>query len=260
MHVVKPNTGGTTASLNENEQDFISELLSLSTFLEQQDSLEDSLKELAAMVSKLLQVENCSIMLIKGSSDSNPKLRVMAHHGFLPEEAYDNLVGMQEGISGQVASTGEPLLIAEIRHSPYAVSARRPVKSGDGGFISCPLMLAKQVIGVLNVSTPSDDRILDHTDLSMVSMVSLLIAKSIQVFQLQHLLNSNFIQLALARETQSSPQKAVIDIAQDGDRMAKILAQSFYKEMHSAGFGSDHIIAAATELISQINSSIKPKE
>jgi hypothetical protein len=85
------------------------------------------------------------------------------------------------------------------------------------------------------------------------------VSKSIQVFQLQRLLHSNFVQLALARETQLSPRSTVAQITQNGDRMAKTLAKSFFKEMQNAGFGSDHIVKAATEIISLISSDLAEK-
>lgn len=243
-----------------NEDSFISELIDLSSFVESQDSLDASLRKIAAMVAHLLRVQNCSIMLLKQSQADQPaNLRVLAHHGFLPDEAYDTVVTTGEGIAGTVASTGEPLLISEIRHSPFAISARRPVKDRDNGFISCPLMIADQVIGVMNISTPEDNRILGQEDLTMVNMIALLVSKSIHVFQLQHLLRSNFIQLALARESNTSPQKAVNQIVTNGHEMAKLLAKSFFKEMQQAGFGDDHIITAATEVIGLLNSDLSAK-
>lgn len=242
----------------EHEQaGFITELVGLTKFLEQQDSLENSLRELAGMVSHLLSVSNCSIMLLKGSGEqAPPKLRVLAHHGFLPEEAYFEPVDMEQSISGSVISSGEPLLIAEICRSPFAVAARRPTNVGDGGFISCPLMINDQAVGVLNISTPKDGRMLGHADLEAVTIVALMVSKSIQVLQLQHLLHSNFIQLALAREIEMSPRNTVSQIAQNGDQMAKVLAKSFFLEMRKAGFASDHIVTAATEIISLLSSDI----
>ncbi|WP_207061017.1 GAF domain-containing protein [Motiliproteus sp. SC1-56] len=247
----------------DNESyNFVAELIDLSSFLDRQESLESSLKELTTMVARLLRVKNCSIMLLKRDAvdaSSQPRLRVLAHHGYLPEEAYQEATKLSEGISGSVASTGEPLLIAEIRHSPHAIAARRPVQAGDDGFISCPLMINDEVVGVLNVSTPVDGRTLSESDLETVSVIAVMVSKSIQVFQLQHLLRSNFVQLALARESHLSPQCTLGEITRNGDRMAKTLAKSFFKEMQNTGFGSDHIVKAATEIISLISSDLADK-
>ncbi|RDE24787.1 GAF domain-containing protein [Motiliproteus coralliicola] len=236
---------------------FITELVGLSSYLEQQDSLEASLRELTGMVSHLLRVSNCSIMLLNGEEDkASPRLRVLAHHGCLPEEAYDEPVDMDRSISGKVVGSGEALVVSEIFDSPFAVAARRPSESGDGGFISCPLLIKDKVVGVLNVSTPMDGRTLGHDDLEAVTIVALLVSKSIQVLQLNSLLQSNFIQLALSREIQMNPSHTVMQIANNGDKMAKVLAKSFFIEMRNAGFSSDHIVKSATEIISLLSSDI----
>lgn len=182
------------------EEKFITELIGLCSFIEQQNSIEDSLKQLTSLVSYLLKVQNYSIILLKTDDDSSsPKHRVLAHHGFLPEETYDQSVSLDQGISGHVASSGELLLIVEIRHSSSAAAARR---SKHEGFISFPLIIADKVVGVLNVSRPTDKRVLGQPELTMVNMVALLVSTSIPVFLLQHLLNTNVIALAL--ETQTS--------------------------------------------------------
>lgn len=235
---------------------FITELTGLSTFLEQQDSLEHSLRELATMVANLLKTENCSIMLLKGEAAGGaPKLRVFAHHGHLPQAAYRESMRLDEGIAGRVAGSGEPLLIPDIRQSDYAAVSRRQ-RTTPGGFISAPIPVRDKVIGVLNLSQPHDARTLDQEDLKLATIVALLVGKSIQVLQLQNLLRSNFIQLALARETRETPNRTVAEIAHDGTRMARILAKTFFRDMRGAGFATDQILGAATEIISLLSQDL----
>ncbi len=235
---------------------FITELFGLSSFLEHQTHLENSLRDLAAMAAQLLQVKNCSIMLLKDDPEhhSGPRLRVATHHGHLPEAAYRESVGLDEGIAGRVASSGRPLLIEDIRHSDFATKARRDVPVG--GFVSAPISAGDHVIGVLNISQPQDGRTLGQQDLALATIVALVVGKSIQVNQLQHLLRSNFIQLALAKETQNTPLGALNEITQNGGHMAKILAKTFFREMRDANFGTDHILSAATEIISLLSADL----
>ncbi|RMD51913.1 MAG: GAF domain-containing protein, partial [Nitrospirae bacterium] len=40
------------------------------------------------------------------------------------------------------------------------------------------------------------------------------------------------------------------------ERLAKLLAKTFYKEMVRAGFGPNHIINAASEIISLLNNNL----
>ena len=235
--------------------DFITELVGLTAFLESQDSLEQSLNTLSAMIAELLDSENCSIMLLKRSADDPPQLHVFAHHGDLPEEAYRQPLSINQGIAGKVVATGKPLLINDIYQTDYRHQSRRqqPI---DGGFISTPIRLGEQCIGVINLSKPKYERQFDNNDLRLTDLVALVVGKSIQVFQLQHLLKTNFIQLSLARETQSTLNATLADITRDGGRMAKLLAQSFFREMQGAGFGTEHILTSATELIALLNAKL----
>lgn len=235
---------------------FITELFGLSSFLEHQTHLERSLRDLAVMAAQLLQVNNCSIMLLKDDPDqpSGPRLRVATHHGHLPEAAYRESVGLNEGIAGQVASSGRPLLIEDIRRSDFAAKARRNAPAG--GFVSVPIPAGDHVIGVLNISEPTDGRALGQRDLALTTIVALVVGRSIQVNQLQHLLRSNFIQLALARETRDTPLGTLNEITRNGGRMAKVLAKTFFREMRDAGFGTDHILSAATEIISLLSADL----
>ena len=246
--------------LDTQDASFLTELIGLSSFLEQQDSLEGSLRNLTTMVAQILRMENCSIMLLKEESEqATPKLRVFAHHGYLPEAAYQEAMNLNEGIAGQVASTGQPLLIVAIQSSPYAAAARRRAQGENSGFICCPLLINTKVIGVLNLSRPQDGRVPGQDDLKTATIVALMVSKSIQVFQLQNLLRSNFIQFALARETAGTPRSTMTEITHNGARMAKVLAGSFFREMQEAGFGTDHILSAATEIISLLSNDLGTK-
>jgi len=74
---------------------------------------------------------------------------------------------------------------------------------------------------------------------------------------LQHLLDSRFTQLALLQETAAGPAEADRLAYRDPDQVAKILARSFFREMHRAGFGPAPILSAASELIGQLNQDIQ---
>jgi len=185
----------------------------------------------------------------------NFSLRIFAKHGDLPPCASRDAVKVQEGIAGHVAITGEPLMIEDIEVSPFSHKARRP-DDPDKGFICVPIMIGDKVIGVLNISNPKDGRHFTVEDLNLAVFIAILTGKSIQVIQLQNLLRSRYIQLAIARENGSTRQVALAAISHDPAKISKILAKSFYKEMASAGFGSDHIVSAATEIISQLNHNL----
>jgi len=72
----------------------------------------------------------------------------------------------------------------------------------------------------------------------------------------RHLLRSRYLQAAVAREAEPATAGSLDAIGNDPVRISKLLAKSFYKEMAAAGFGSDHIITATTEIISLLNENL----
>jgi len=231
-------------------------LLGLASFLEQQGNLDESLDELVSMAANIMNAENCSVMLF-GESDSpgDFRLRVFAKFGQLPKVAHSEAAKVSQGIAGHVAATGQALLVQDIQTSDYLPLARCP-DSASKCFISVPIFISGKVVGVLNVSNPRDHRNLDYNDLNLATFVALLIGKSIQVIQLQNILKSRFAQIALAQEARVAVGAALSVQQLDPDALVKVLAKTFYREMAKVGLGREHIIGAATEIISQLSESL----
>lgn len=228
-------------------------LQDLSNFLEER-SLDDSLLQLAEMAAKILNAENCSIMLLNDGELENLRLQVCACYGPLPAAAYKESIGKGDGIAGRVITTGESLLIEDINQSEFAKWARRandPRKS----LISSPITINRRIVGVVNVSGHMLGDTFKLADLNLLDVVALFIGKSIQVVQMQNILNSRFAQMALAKEI--NQDASLGSILQNPDQVAKILAKSFYKEMAKAGFGSGQIINAASEIIEQLSGGLQ---
>ena len=239
----------------ESDADRLRKLQDLGGFLETQGSLDDNLAQLAAMTAGLLNAENCSIMLLAENDAGELRLRVAASSGGLPAAAYRENPARGEGISGHVVETGRPLLIEDIAASPFAAAARHP-EDPRKSMVSAPITVNRKIIGAVNINGARHGRPFNLDDLSMIEVAALFIGRTIQVIQLQNLLNSRYAQLALAREADQAVGSAFVAAAHDPDRTAKILAKSFYRELSRAGFGSSQIITAATEIISEISRNI----
>ncbi len=87
--------------------------------------------------------------------------------------------------------------------------------------------------------------------------MALVIAKLIQVIQLQNILNSRFAQIALAQSVNSATVKPLMIPAHHQNRIAKIVAKSFYREMKKAGFGPNQIIITASEILSHLSENLR---
>lgn len=230
-------------------------LQDLSSLLEK-GSLDDNLQQLAAVTAKILGAENCSIMLLNDGESENMRMSVYACHGPLPAAAYKESIGQGDGIAGHVIATGRSLLIEDIDQSGFAKCARR---AGDPrkSLLSSPITISGRIVGVVNVSGHAHGNAFNLADLNLLDVVALFIGKSIQVFQLQSILNSRFAQLALVQEANKNMEGSLGIAFQNPDQVAKILAKSFFREMTRAGLGSKQIVNAASEIIHQLSSNLQ---
>jgi len=230
-------------------------LQDLSNFLEK-GSLNDNLAQLAEMTAKILSAMNCSIMLLNDGKSDNLHMSVCANYGPMPTAAYKELIGKGEGIAGYVIATGKSLLIEDINHSKFAKLARRASEPGKS-LISSPITISGSIVGVVNISGNTHGFAFNLVDLNLLNVVALFIGKSIQTIQLQSILDSRFAQLALAQEAKNNMGASLGSVFHNPDQVAKIFAKSFYKEMARGGFGSNQIISAASEIISQLSDNLQ---
>jgi GAF domain-containing protein len=214
-------------------------------------SLEESLQQQALLTARLLRADTCSIMLLNSGSGTAPRMSVCAAHGSLPASALHASIGKGEGICGRVLESGRALLVEDIARSEFAALARRPDAAGRS-LMSAPIRIDGRIVGVVNASGMPGVTF-SSADLALLDVIALFTGKSVQVLQLQAILNSRFIQMALVRE---SPQDAGLAY-RNPDEVARILAKSFFKEMTGAGFGEAQIVQAASEIIGQLNSSVQ---
>lgn len=239
------------------DPDFLIKLIGLSNVLEQQINLDHGLRELATMTAHLLQVNNCSIMLIQEDEEvAAPVLRVYAYYGDLPAVAQQESVRLHQGIAGRVAASGQPLLVEDVTHSEFAAVARRS-DTANPSLIAVPIWLSNRVIGVINVNNPSDNRCFRQTDLNLLQVFARFVGKSIHVVQLQNLLNSRFLQHAIAVDSRSSGAASPPAINPDPAKLAKIVAKTVYRELTDAGFSPPDILRTATEVIHLFNQSLE---
>lgn len=237
------------------EGNTLDRLQSVADFLETEGSLEDNLAQLATLAATVFDAERCSIMLFAEGEGADMRLRVCACHGELPTEAYAQLVAKGEGIAGQVAASGQALLVKDIVASPFAGLARRATDAGRS-LMAAPISVNHQVIGVMNLSSPRKASHFSQADLTTLEIVARFTGKTIQVIQLQNLLKSRFAQIALAQDAEKAIGSAMLATAYDPDKMSRIVAKSFFREMTQAGFGANQIIQAASEIISQLSSRL----
>jgi GAF domain-containing protein len=228
-------------------------------FLEKTVSLDEKLKEMAALTARTLKTKRCSILLLSDteSTDSTPpQLRVFAHYGNLPETAYKDEISLNQNIAGYVVTHKQALLVKDINDSPF-VSKAKYLDLPDKSWMSAPIMADSLVIGVINVSFPLKSKSFTEDDLQLLEIFAAFVSKSLQISQLQMILRSKFVERAVSRELAEENIKEYLSINPNPNKLAKIVAKSFFRELTQAGFGANEVISIATEVLSLLNSSLE---
>lgn len=217
----------------------------LSVFVETGLSVEQGLQALAALSAQALNARHAVVMLNEGGEEL--KLRSVASYG---KSSWSELNSALSEIATQVITTRRPLLLENYE----AVEATAP---SSPSLICAPIQASGKTIGALQITDPRYKRIFAADDLNLLELVALFVGKSLHVLQLQNILNSRFTQVALAQEADRTIGSALAANGEDADKVAKILAKSFYREMAKAGFSSNQIIGAASEIISQLSANLQ---
>jgi signal transduction protein with GAF and PtsI domain len=223
------------------------------------NSLEDSLDRQAAMAAGLVGAGSCSVMLLNTGEGQEMRMSVYARYGDLPDAALSASIAHGEGIAGHVLESGQSLLVADLGNSAFARHARRG-KDVGGSLMCVPIWIDGRLAGVVNAATRPPQEAFGDTALRLLEVVALFMGKSIQVQQLQRLLDSRFAQLALLQEARYKIGTSVSTAYRNPEDVARILARSFFREMTKAGFESAQIVGAAAELIEQLNRHLQKKK
>lgn len=228
-------------------------LLELASF-ESAGPLEDNLYRLTCIVGDLMGAQRVSLMLLDAAEHAGAKLKLAALYGELPDAAWRVETSPGTGIAGHVMKTGECLRVADIHRSRWKAEARR--LGAGGSFIACPVPIAGHPTGVLNISDPRDGKAFTAADQTQAQVAGILVGRAVQVLRLSRLLDSRFAQMAMTLEGIHDACSVVALTAQDPEKLSKMLAKAFFKEMRHCGFTPNQIIHAAGEIISELTGSL----
>ncbi len=228
-------------------------LLELAGF-EPTGRFEDNLYRLTCITGDALAARRVSLMLLDTGSDEGVKLKLAALYGELPEAAWRDDTPHEEGVAHHVLHQGECLHVKDIGHSRWRALARR--LGGTGSFIACPVHLAGKPAGVLNISEPSERANFTPSDIDAAELAARLIGRIIHVARLDRMLDSRFAQMAFTLEGRADSCSVISLSTHEPDKVARMLAKAFFKEMRHCGFTPNQIIRAAGEIISELTGSL----
>lgn len=125
-------------------------------------------KKFIEKVSNILTAEISSLMFLDKKKD---ELVVKIAKGMKEDIIKSARMKLGEGISGWVAKEAKPLLIEDVKNYPqFKTKAGRGYKTNS--FISVPLMVGKEVLGVVNMTDKADKTSFTKEDLDTLVSIA----------------------------------------------------------------------------------------
>ena len=233
-------------------------LAELTRILDTEDDLGAHWSRSASIIAELLDAQSCWIVFSSTDESGDMTVRAYGDQGGLPTCAVRDLV-RRGSLFRQVHATAQCVLAADADLSGYdPMSADHD--AARQSIILAPIRLGDVTVGVVKVHGKRHRPQFNERHLDIVRIATLLIGESIHQAKLRKVLNSRFAQLALMQGAAAPTDHVASDPVKRTDGMANLLARSFYREMSRAGFDPHEIIAAASEIISQLANSLKTRD
>lgn len=139
-------------------------LLSMFSNLSRTENKEELNEQILGMAADLVNASSGSIMFIDERGNS---LRIESALGMNMQLAQSMVVQVGTGIAGKVAASGNPLLVNDIEKDKRIGIPNRP-RFKTKSFVSIPIRLRENVIGVLNLSDKKNQGIFTEADLKLL--------------------------------------------------------------------------------------------
>lgn len=123
-------------------------------------SLEDVLETIVTKVTTALNSEICSILLYNKETDT---LRVKMSNGLDSKKIESTIIKSGQDISGWVFKNRKPVLVEDIENDER-FQKRNGEKYYNGSFMSIPLLVEEEIIGVINLSNKKSREVFSEDD------------------------------------------------------------------------------------------------
>ena len=148
---------GTTTKPNVSIESFLLEVADVVNTTLDLDTL---LRRVAELIRRVIDYQIFAILLL---NEKTQELRFRFAIGHTPETIEKTRVKMGEGVTGLAAQKREPILVEDVRNTPFYIEALPHVRSE----LAVPLIIKNRVIGVIDIEsthpnyfTPEHSRLL----------------------------------------------------------------------------------------------------
>lgn len=156
--------------------------------------LDEVMQRILHVALQQSRADKVSIMLVDQSTVP-PRLRLVAAEGLSPD-LLSVEVPIGEGIAGQVALTGSPLLINTQTIHQFSPTALH--YQGAGSALCLPLKVGNRVVGVLNLTRLTSERPFSESDIRLYLVLAAQAALAIENAQLHQKIREGYLAALLS--------------------------------------------------------------
>lgn len=221
----------------------------LNALFEPYEHLDDLLHVAARVIVESLAVQRCVVTWL---GDDHVTLWVRAKHS----RASVSALGANANGQSRVSTESATHVIREALFNPQALASNGTAVSSQ---LSAPLHVNRQIIGYVCVSNGRNAQRHAQIDAELFLALSAHLGHAIEHLQMRQLLASRYMFAAVGRAQQAESAGAatldacVLQSVQNPEKVARIIARSFYKDLRKAGFVTQQILLVASEIIGHLN-------
>lgn len=212
---------------NYNKAVEMTALYEISKLLGSSLNLRSNLRGVMRMLSEYLDMKRGTVAL-----RDNNEVSIIAAHGMTEEEIRRGRYKLGEGIIGQVAKHGSPIVIPNIGEEPFFLNrtgARKTIRKENIAFLCVPVKFKNSVLGVLSV-----DRLFGSAgvsfeeDVRLLKIIASLIAQSVRLHQEIENEREAFLEEKENLKQQLKGKYTIKNIIGNSDRMQEVF-ESIHK-------------------------------
>ncbi len=139
--------------------------------------LDTALSSMLKVLHDTLRMERATLALL---DESGRHLTIRASYGLSVTEEQRGIYGLDEGIYGQVFSTGSPFVVPDVHSEPLFLNrtgARNKISKKTISFIGVPVLLSGATVGVLSVDRLFGSEVSFEEDVRFLTVLATLIAQ-----------------------------------------------------------------------------------
>ena len=214
--------------LRQSSKNELSLLFKVSITLNRGHELRSSLQEILRHISEYLELQSCVITLY---NPANGDIFIEEAYGLTEEEIAKGKYKADEGITGKVISTEEPMIIPRVSEESLYLDrtgAKSSRRFNEMSFICVPLVFNGETLGTLSILRTYEAMRNLHDDQSLLVVVNSILApaiKSIQeeLVEKEKLQHENF-RLSPAAKKENNPDN-MIGVSGQMEEVYKLIRQ-----------------------------------